>query len=66
MVTGLCKGLHNIGGHIQSARHMAVIEAFCAYTGLIAAPNGRLKQWEVAGFRHFLVREDQRTISFTV
>lgn len=56
LATGIYRGFKNIGGRIKTTRHRPVVEAFCAYTGRIAAENGRLKQSEIDGFRAFLIQ----------
>ena len=62
LATGLFKGFRSLGGRIQAARFQNVVEAFCAYSGLLAAQNGRLKQAEIASFRNFLVENRQHPV----
>lgn len=57
LASGIFQGFRGIGTRIKAARFRPVIEAFCAYTGLIAAENGRLKQVEIDSFRSFLIEQ---------
>ncbi|MBF0126773.1 MAG: TerB family tellurite resistance protein, partial [Magnetococcales bacterium] len=62
LATGLFKGLQNLGPRIQSAQYKPIVEAFCAYTGLMAAQHGRLQRTEIDGFRNFLLQNRQHPV----
>jgi len=62
LATGLFKGFRSLGGRIQAGRHLPVIEAFCACSGMVAAQNGKLKREEIEGFRRFLLNNRQHPV----
>ncbi|MBF0437982.1 MAG: TerB family tellurite resistance protein [Magnetococcales bacterium] len=62
LATGLFRGLQNIGPRIKAAQYKPVVEAFCAYTGLLAAQHGRLQRTEIDGFRNFLLQNGQHPV----
>ncbi|MBF0296155.1 MAG: TerB family tellurite resistance protein [Magnetococcales bacterium] len=62
MATGLFRGLQNLGPRIQAAQYKPIVEAFCAYTGLMAAQHGRLRRQEIDGFRNFLMQNRQNPV----
>ncbi|MBF0628991.1 MAG: TerB family tellurite resistance protein [Magnetococcales bacterium] len=62
LAAGLFKGLQNIGPRIQATQYRPVVEAFCAWCGLMAAQQGRLQRTEIEGFRNFLLQNRQHPI----
>ncbi|MBF0181664.1 MAG: TerB family tellurite resistance protein [Magnetococcales bacterium] len=62
MATGLFRGLQNLGPRIQASQYKPIVEAFCAYTGLMAAQHGRLRRAEIDGFRNFLMQHRQNPV----
>ncbi|GAB0055712.1 hypothetical protein SIID45300_00007 [Candidatus Magnetaquicoccaceae bacterium FCR-1] len=62
LATGLFKGLQNIGSRVQSAQYRPIVEAFCAWTGLMAAQHGKLQRTEIEGFRNFLLQNTQHPV----
>ncbi|MBF0614684.1 MAG: TerB family tellurite resistance protein [Magnetococcales bacterium] len=62
LAAGLFKGLQNIGSRVQSAQYKPIVEAFCAWCGLMAAQKGRLKRTEIEAFRNFLLQNRQHPV----
>lgn len=62
LASGLFRGVQNIGPRIQAAQYRPIVEAFCAYTGLMAAQHGRLQRTEIDGFRNFLLQNRQHPV----
>ncbi|MEO5346372.1 MAG: TerB family tellurite resistance protein [Magnetococcus sp. YQC-9] len=62
LATGLFKGLQNIGSRVQSAQYRPILEAFCAWTGLMAAQHGKLQRAEIEAFRNFLLQNAQHPV----
>lgn len=62
LATGLFRGIQNIGPRIQAAQYKPIVEAFCAYTGLMAALRGRLQTTEIDGFKNFLLMNRQHPV----
>ncbi|MBF0270906.1 MAG: TerB family tellurite resistance protein [Magnetococcales bacterium] len=62
LATGLFRGLQNIGPRIQAAQYKPIVEAFCAWSGLMAAQHGRLQRTELDGFRNFLMQNREHPI----
>ncbi|MBF0191284.1 MAG: TerB family tellurite resistance protein [Magnetococcales bacterium] len=62
LATGLFRGLQNIGPRIQANQYKPIVEAFCAWTGLMAAQHGRLQRTELDGFRHFMLQNREHPV----
>ncbi|MBF0261861.1 MAG: TerB family tellurite resistance protein [Magnetococcales bacterium] len=62
LATGLFKGLQNIGSRVGSAQYRPIVEAFCAWTGFMAAQHGKLQRTEIEGFRNFLLQNVQHPV----
>jgi tellurite resistance protein len=62
LASGLFRGLQNIGPRIQATQYKPIVEAFCAWCGLMAAQHGRLQRTELDGFRNFLLQNREHPV----